>query len=105
MTKLNRAHADLIVRLSNLRPSAIQGTADLIDAENRSDYLKEVFSTVNTFFEAIVTDTVNHLPGISRMNREKVEVAVWDLMNADVVNVARILDWAGCHLDDIRVAA
>lgn len=105
MAKLNRAHADLIARLSNLRPSTIRGSADLIDAENRADYLKEVFSTVNAFFDAVVTDTVDHLPGISRVNRDKVEVAVWDLMNADVVDVGHQLDWAGCHLGGIRAAA
>jgi hypothetical protein len=48
---------------------------------------------------------------------EKVEVAVWDMMNADVVNIARQLDSAGCRLSaevfskrcrslgDIRAAA
>jgi hypothetical protein len=111
MTKLNHAHADLVARLASLRPSPIRGTADLADAENRADYLKEVFSTVNAFLDAVVTDTVGHLPGISRTNRDKVEVAVWDMVNADVVNVARQLDSAGCRLSacrslgDIRAAA
>jgi hypothetical protein len=77
----------------------------LADAENRADYLKEVFSNVNAFLDAVVTDTVNHLPGISRMNRDKLDVAVWDMMNVDVVNVARQLHSAGCHLGDIRAAA
>jgi hypothetical protein len=105
MTKLNHAHADLVARLAGLRPSPIRGTADLAAAENRADYLKEVFSTVNAFLDAVVTDTVGHLPGISRMNRNKVEVAVWDMVNVDVVNIARQLDSAGCHLGDIRAAA
>jgi hypothetical protein len=103
MTKLNSAHADLLARLSSLRPSPIRGTA--ADAENRADYLKEVFSTVTAFLDVVVTDTVGHLPGISRINRDKVEVAVWDMMNVDVVNIARQLDSAGCHLGDIRAAA
>jgi hypothetical protein len=98
MTKLNHAHADPLARLASLRPSPIRGTADLADAENRADYLKEVFSNVNAFLDAVVTDTVKPSPGISRMNRDKVEVAVWDMVNVDVVNVARKLDLAGCRL-------
>jgi hypothetical protein len=41
--------------------------------------LKEVF---NAFLDAVVIDTVGHLPGVSRANRDKVEVAVWDMVNA-----------------------
>jgi hypothetical protein len=100
MSKLNRAHSDLIARLASLRPSAIHGAADLADAENRADYLKDIFSTVNVFLDAVVTDTVSHLPGISRTNRDKVVVAVWDLMNTDVVDVSDQLDRAGCRLGE-----
>ena len=83
MTKLNRAHAQLLATLASLPPPTIVGAADLTDLEARVDHLRDIYRAVTDYLIAVSSDTTDHLAGLSRRNWDKVELTIWDQMNED----------------------
>jgi hypothetical protein len=98
VSSLERAHRELIAYLANARPIRIRGVADLADVDNVVDHLQDVFHTVTVYMDAVVIDAADHLP-VSRTNRDKVEILLWDMLNEDGHgDLVRWLDGAGCRL-------
>lgn len=81
VTPLQRAHADLIARLSNLRPSTIRGAADAADIETRAEHLHGVYGAFAAYIDAVVDDTIDHLVTIEDVDLTRVDIIIGDACN------------------------
>jgi hypothetical protein len=104
MTKLNRAHAQLLATLASLTPPRIVGTADAADVLTRTEHLQAVHGAIIEYLEEVLDDTVTHLPA-GPANQHEIELIVWDAVNRDPdYDVVAWLSRAGCPLG-LRAAA
>jgi hypothetical protein len=103
-TALERAHSDMIARISTALPPRIDGKADASDAANRAAHMAAVYQPVIDYLETVMVDTVDRLP-VARGCRGEVEVLLWDILNGPVENLAGKLLEAGCRFAPQREAA
>jgi hypothetical protein len=100
-----RAHTDLTRALSALSPHRVVGNADAADIAARADLMREVFVAAVRYEEAIVADTIDHLPPMTARDREEIVKYLWDSINEDSdYDIIADLNRAGVCLD-VRAAA
>src|SRR5215468_9964361 len=101
---LKRAHSDMLRRLAAIQPTRIVGIADAPDVLTATEHLAEVNAIVMAYLDAVLDDTIAHLPA-GTPDTPAVVNAIWDAVNEDpdydpVAWLAR----AGCPLG-LRAAA